>query len=78
MSGAKVDIAHHHGRHVVSRREARGRKWGHLEFNFKTPKAAYGFARLLLFGKEIGLVPDTIEIRYDAPRHVLIGHWVPK
>lgn len=75
---AKIDIAHHHGRHVVNRRQARGRQWGYLEFNFKTPKLAGGFINLLMFGKGLGIVPESIELQYGGGGRVLIGHWMPK
>lgn len=50
------------------------KKWGQIRFDFKSDKTAYRMARWISFGKEFGVIPDTIEIQYDG-KYVILGHW---
>jgi hypothetical protein len=52
----------------------RERGWGRIVFQFKTEKAAFAMGRWLLFGKEMGVIPASIELQLGG-KTLTIGHY---
>ena len=50
------------------------KEWNYIAFNFKTLKDAYKLYRFISFGKEIGIIPETIEIMLEGKK-ITLGHW---
>jgi hypothetical protein len=59
---------------AMPKREPREKEWGYIVFHFKTPKLGYAMVRWLQFGKEMGAIPDSIELQYDG-KTLKIGHY---
>jgi hypothetical protein len=59
---------------AAPKRQPRQSGWGYIVFRFKDSKTGYAMVRWLQFGKEIGAIPDSIELQYDGTT-LKIGHY---
>ncbi len=51
------------------------KEWAQIEFRFpRRKKQAYALGRWLLFLKEMGILPATVELQLNE-HTVVIGHW---
>lgn len=53
---------------------AKSKKWARIKFKFKTQRQAFRLYRYLSLGKELGLLPESVEFMMNGTE-LQVGHY---